>query len=240
MTQIDFAVGLLLTLIVVTYSTLSISSVVSNDFNFFTSKRLDQSASSLYKQLFEIQDNKSLISNFKKIQVEFIDIGGYPHTERLNITISPIVNKIHVYNKSMSEIPSNKFTTTENITVSFLVPMHANGKTYMDIFYYGSPTSKIVYTSNILETNVTARILSEEDVAVLSKERCSNLKALSYQEARSSFGFIDNFKIDSNDCKYGEEPSTTSSVVIKFIYMLIENKTDESLYSGNIKLSVWQ
>jgi len=239
MTQIDFAVGLLLTLIVVTYSTLSISSVVSNDFNFFTSKRLDQSASSLYKQLFEIQDNKSLISNFKKIQVEFTDIGGYSHTEQLNITISPIANKIHVYNKSMSEIISNKFTTSENVTVSFLVPMYANGKTYVDIFYFGSPTNKIDYTSDSLQTNVTARILSEEDVAVLSQEKCSKLKALNYEEAKTAFGFIDNFKVDSIDCKYGEEPSTTSSVVIKSIYMLIENKTDESLYSKNAKLMVW-
>ena len=239
MTQIDFAVGLLLTLIVVTYSTLSISSIVSNDFNFFTSKRLDQSASSLYKQLFETQDNKSLISNFKKIQVEFTDIGGYPHAELLNITITPIVNKIHVYDKSMSEITSNKFTTAENVTVSFLVPIYANGKTYVDIFYSGVTTTKIDYTSNSADTNVTARILSEKNVAVLSQERCSNLKALSYDEAKTAFGFIDNFKIDSDDCKYGEEPPATSSIVIKSIYTLIENKTDESLYSENVKLMVW-
>lgn len=238
MAQIDFAVGLLLTLIVVTYSTLSISSVVSNDFNFFSSKRLEQSASSLYKQLFEVHDNKSLISNFKKIQVEFNDIGGYSHIEQLNITISPIANKIHVYNKSMSEILSNKFITAENVTVSFLVPIYANEKTYVDIFYVDAPTNKLDYTSDSLETNITARILSEEDVDVLSQEKCSKLKALNYQEARSTFGFIDNFKIDSDYCKFGEEPPLTENVVIKSIYMLIE-KSDESLYSENVKLLVW-
>ena len=237
MSQIDFAVAILLMISVLTYSVISVSSKLTNDFNTFTAKKLEDSASSLSKQLFKIQDNKSLVSNFKKIQVSFQEIGGYQHTilEQMNITITPVVNKIHVYDNFLNEISSTNLSNGNNITVSFNLSFSANEKKYVNIFYDDVPTTSIAYTSNITETNVTSVILSEEDVYVLSQQRCSNLKALSYEEAKNKFGFSDNFRI--SECEYGGELSR-SNIIVKSIPLLIENSTG-TLYSNFVKLKVW-
>ena len=235
MSQIDFAVAILLMISVLTYSVISVSSKLTNDFNTFTAKKLEESASSLSKQLFKIQDNKSLVSNFKKIQASFQEIGGYQHMETMNVTITPVVNKIHVYDNFLNETQSVNSSNTDNITVSFNLSFSANEKKYVNIFYDDVPTNKINYTSNITETNVTSVILSEEDSYVLSQQRCSNLKALSYEEAKNKFGFSDNFRI--SECEYGGEPSL-SNIIVKSIPLLIENSTG-TLYSNFVKLKVW-
>jgi hypothetical protein len=180
-----------------------------------------------------------LISDFKKIQIVFEEIGGYPHSnEQLNISITPIVNKIHVYDRSMNEITSNTFTSSDNITVYFHLDFLPNEKKYVNIFYYGNPTTTIDYINNYLDNNITGRIISEEDVAVLSKEKCSKLKALSYEDVRNVFGFTDNFRIQSDECEYGQEQPITN-IIKKAVWLFIENKTDERIYSGYVKLLVW-
>lgn len=236
MSEIDFAVAFLLTLSVLTYSVLSASRNLSNDFTAFKSERLEESASSLSKQLFEIQDNKSLISDFKKIQVAFIEIGSYPHTETMNITVTPTVNKIHVYDNFLNEIQSTTSSSGSNITASFSLNFLPNEKKYINIFYDDVPSQSIDYTSNVTETNVTSMILSEEEVPVLSQQRCLSLKSLSYQEAKSRFGFSDDFHI--SECDYGGELPATSSIIAKTIPLLIE-EAGGTLYSGSVKLMVW-
>lgn len=236
MSQIDFAVAILLMISVLTYSIISVSSKLTNDFNTFTAKKLEDSASSLSKQLFKIQDNKSLVSNFKKIQASFQEIGGYSHMETMNVTITPVVNKIHVYGNFFNEIPSTNYTTPDNITVSFDLSFSANEKKYVNIFYDDVPTTSIAYTSNVTETNVTSVILSEEDVYVLSQERCNKLKSLSYEDAKNKFGFSDNFRI--SECEYGGELPLTANIIAKSIPLLIENST-RTLYSNFVKLKVW-
>jgi hypothetical protein len=236
MSQIDFAIAILMMISILTYSVISVSSKLTNDFNLFTAKKLEESASSLSKQLFKIQDNKSLVSNFKKIQASFLEIGSYPHAETLNITITPVVSKIHVYDNFLNEIPSTNYTTPDNITVSFYLGFSSNEKKYVNIFYDDVPTSKINYTSNITETNITSVILSEEDVYVLSQQRCLRLKSLNYNEARNQFGFLNDFNV--SECDYGIEVPLTANVIAKSVPLLIE-RTDETLYSNFVKLKVW-
>jgi hypothetical protein len=238
MSQIDFAVAILMMISILTYSIISVSSKLTNDFNTFTTKKLEESASSLSKQLFKIQDDKSLISNFKKIQVSFQEIGGYLHSnpEQMNISITPVVNKIHVYDNFLNEIPSTNYTTPDNITVSFYLGFSSNEKKYVNIFYDGAPTSKINYTSNVTETNITSVILSEEDVYVLSNESCSRLKSLSYDEARNQYGFLDNFNV--SECDYGIEIPLSANVIVKSVPLLIERQ-DGTVYSNFVKLKVW-
>jgi hypothetical protein len=237
MSQIDFAIAILMMISVLTYSLLSVSNKLTNDFNTFTAKKLEESASSLSKQLFKIQDNKSLIANFKKIQASFLEIGSYTHIETLNVTITPVVSKIHVYDNFLNEITFALLNNGDNVTVSFDLTFSPNEKKYVNIFYDDVPTTNIDYTSNITEANVTSIILSEEDVYVLSKQRCSNLKALSYEEAKNRFGFLDNFNI-FNECAYGTEMPFTANIIIKSMPLLIE-RTDETLYSNFVKLKVW-
>jgi len=235
MSQIDFAIAILLTISIVTYSLLSVSSKLTNDFNLFTAKKLEESAYSLSKQLFEIKDNKSLITNFKKIQASFLEIGSYSHEEIVDVTITPDVNKIHVYDNFFNEISSSTTNNGDNITVSFILSFSLNERKYANIFYDGT-TTKITYTSNITQTNITSIILSEEDAYVLSQERCSKLKSLSYDEAKSSFGLLDNFNI--SECDYGGKMTFTINVIVKSMPMLIE-QSNETIYSNFVKLRVW-
>jgi len=234
MTEIDFAVAFLLIISVLTYSIVSVSNKLSNDFNLFTEKKLEESVSSLSKQLLKIQDEKSLISNFKKIKVSFQEIGSYSHTENLNITITPIVNKIHVYDNYLNEIPSTVLNNVDNVIVSFNLDFSPNEKKYVNIFYDDVPTSSIDYTSD--ENNITSIILSEEDVYVLSQQRCSNLKALSYEETRNKFGLLDNFNISG--CDYGYAAPDTANIIVKSVPILIE-KSDGTLYMDFVRLKVW-
>jgi hypothetical protein len=234
MTQLDFAVAFLLIITILTYSVVSVSSKLTNDFNTFTVKRLDESASSLSKQLFEINDNKSLISSFKKISASFQEIGSYPHTETINIAITPVVENIHVYDNFLNEIDST-VNNGDNSTVSFNLSLSANEKRYANIFYEGISTS-IAYLDNTTEINISALILSEEEAPVLSQQKCSELKALNHEAARNRFGFLDNFNI--TECDYGLGAPETANIIVKSIPLLIE-RSDGTIYSGFVKLRVW-
>jgi len=238
MSQIDFAIAILMMISILTYSVVSVSSKLSNDFNLFTSKRLEESASSLSKQLFEAQDDDSLISNFKKIQISFQEIGGYQHSspEQLNITITPVVNKIHVYDDLFNEIEPTISDDGIRVSISFSLSFSSNEKKYVNIFYEGTPTSNIDYTNNELENNITSVILSEDDVYVLSKQKCSRLKNLNYNEARNQFGFLNNFNV--SECDYGIQTPLATNVIVKSTPLLVEGQ-DGALYSRFVKLKVW-
>jgi light-regulated signal transduction histidine kinase (bacteriophytochrome) len=233
MTEIDFAVAFLLIISVLTYSIVSVSNKLSNDFNLFTEKKLEESASSFSKQLLKIQDEKSLISSFKKIQASFQEIGSYSHTESLSITITPLVDKIHVYDNYLNEIPSTVSNNVDNVTISFNLDFLTNEKKYVNIFYDGT-SSNIAYTSD--ENNITSTILSEEDVYILSQQRCSGLKALSYEETRDKFGLLDNFNI--SECDHGYTAPDTANVIVKSVPVLIE-KSDGTLYLDFVRVKVW-
>ena len=235
MSQIDFAIAILIMISVLTYSVISTSNKLNNDFNTFTSKGLEESASTLSKQLFKVEDSKSLISSFKKIQASFTEIGGYSHTETMNVTITPSVNKIHVYDSFLNEIPSEILDNGDNVTVSFDLDFNSDEKKFVNIFYNDVSATKINFT-NLTEINVTSIILSEEDAYVLSQERCSDLKSISYEEAKNMFGFLDDFNI--SECDYGKQIPYTSSIIVESIPIMIERE-DGTLYSKTVKLRIW-
>lgn len=234
MTEIDFAVAFLLTIIVLTYSIVSVSNKLTNDFNLFTEKKLEESASSISEQLLKIQDEKSLISNFRKIQASFQEIGSYSHIENLNITITPYVNKIHVYDNFLNEISSTILNNGNNVTVSFNLDFSPNEKKYVDIFYNDALSNNIAYTSDA--SDIASIILSEENVYVLSQDRCSSLKSLDYEIAKNNFGFLDEFNI--SECDYGSTMPATANIIVKSVPVLIE-KSDGTLYSDFVRIKVW-
>lgn len=234
MSQIDFAIAILMMISILTYSVISVSNKLSNDFNLFTAKRLEESASSLSKQLFKIQDDKSLISDFKKIQVSFMETGSYPHTETLSIEVMPIISKIHVYDNFFNEIPSTISDDGTKVNISFSLNFDSDEKKYVNIFYEGAPTNSIDYTNN--ENNITSVILSEEDVYVLSKNKCLKLKNLDYIDTKNQFGFLNNFNV--SECDYGVEIPLAANIIAKSIPLLVERQ-DETVFSKFVKLKVW-
>jgi hypothetical protein len=237
MAQVDFAIAFVVVFTMIAYSVFIVSSTITKDFSYFNIKEIEKSQDSLTKQLFRTLDSKSLITNFKVIQISFEEIGGYRHTENLDISIKPLMEKIHVYNQTMNEIVSTNSTTGEYVNISFNLDFSANQINYVNIFYFGNNTDEIIYNSNITQTNITATILSEEDVSILSQERCNYLKGLDYDTARSNFGFEHRFRIDNN-CVYGEEPPVAANIIVKSIPLFVE-KSDGTIYPELVTLKVW-
>jgi len=237
MTQIDFAIAFFLLISISVFSISFISSSASNDFNQLNSEKIEEAVSSISTQLFDVKDNKSLVSNFKQIGVKFTEIAGLSHSSDLDIEITPEVNKVHVYDKMFNEIGSSVTSLSGKTKVSFILDFAPNEEKYVNIIYDGYYTTNIDYTSNVTEINVTSIIISEKEIFVLSKERCSQLKSLNYEDSKNLFGFTENFRI-SNECVYGPDPSPDANVIVKTIPVLVE-KIDESIRSEKIKLLVW-
>jgi hypothetical protein len=237
MTNIDFGVAFFLLITGIVFAVASISSNMTNDFNYFNAEKVEAESVTIVSSLFDSKDNKSLISEFKMIQIRFDEIGMLAHSSNLDIEITPEVNKVHVYDKQFSEISSSITPLTGKIRVSFSLDFSAGETKYVNIFYEGTNTSDIEYTSNVTETNVTSVILSEREEYLLSQSKCTQLQSLGYQESKDLFGFTENFRID-NGCIYGPNPPDDANVIVKTIPMIIE-LSDEIIQSEKIRLMVW-
>ncbi|MFH1473671.1 MAG: hypothetical protein ABIE55_02140 [Candidatus Aenigmatarchaeota archaeon] len=237
MAQIDFAIAFVVVFTMISYSVFIVSGTITKDFNYFNLKEIEKSHDSLSRQLFDTMDSKSLISNFKEVQISFEEIGGYNHTENLKISIKPLVEKIHVYNQTMDEIASVNSTEGNYTNVSFNMDFSTNQIIYVSVFYSGSNTDEIIFNNNVTQDNVTANIISEKDVPVLSQNRCDYLRSLGYDAARNSFGFTHRFRID-NHCVYGEVPPIAANIIVKSVPLFVE-RIDESIYPEQVILKVW-
>ncbi|MFH1229088.1 MAG: hypothetical protein V1678_01530 [Candidatus Aenigmatarchaeota archaeon] len=233
MSQVDFAVAFLLIISVITYSVASTSNKLTGDFAVFSEKTLGESASYLSKQMLDVHDQNSLVSNFRKIQASFSEVGMYPHTETISMTVTPVLSKVHVYDRFWNEISATISSNGVNETISFSLDFSSAEKKHVNIFYDGAATSGIDYAG---ATNITGIILSEEDVYVMSQQRCSNLKNMTYNEARSKFGFTENLNI--SECDYGLSPPSSANVIVKSIPVLAE-KEDGTIYASFVRIKVW-
>jgi len=236
MTQIDFVIAFVLIITIIYFAISFVSSNFSNELSVFEMNGLKESASSVQRYLFEILDDKSLVIDTKKIKILFKEIGGYDHIEQMNISIEPLVNKVHIYDNFMNEIPSESSIIGNKILVSFWLSFSQNEEKRINIFYFGEPTTDIEYLS--FDNNITSRILSEKKVTVVSKEKCSKLKKLEYEDVKNMFGFDHQFKINLTDCNYGPEPPEAANVIVKSVPLIIENP-NELISAGNAKIMVW-
>ena len=234
MSQIDFAVALLLVTTIITYSVVSVSSKLTNDFSLFTEKRLTEATSSLSSQLLGSQDGKSLLTSFRKVQCSFHEVGSYAHMQPIDITITPVVSKIHVYDSFLNEIPSTITNNVDNVTVTFSLDFASNEKKYVNIVYDDVQAASIAYTSP--PNNVTSVILSGEDFPVLSQQKCSDFQTLSYDSFKNGFGFKEYVNI--SECDYGYLMPSSSNVIVKSVPILIE-RFDGTIYSDFVRIRVW-
>ncbi len=236
MTNVDFGIAFFLLILIIVYSVMFISSNITNDFNHFNSEKLENEASAMMSGLFFTEDHKSLVSEFKEIQVRFSEISATSHLSNLEIEITPEVSKAHVYDKRYNEIASSVTSISGKTIVSFDMGFSPLEKKYVYIVYEGSNTSNINYTSNSSENNVTSVIISENEIYLLSQSKCSYLQSMSYEESRNFFGFTENFRI-SNGCIYGPEPPE-ANVIVRTISMLVE-QADETIQSEKVNIMVW-
>lgn len=227
MAQVDFAVAFVVIFIMVSYAAFFVSNTMSKEFSYFNLKELEESGDSISNHLFYTADSKSLVTSFKKMQIVFEEVGDYSHTEGIVLSITPLVEKIHVYNASMVEIISSY----SGGNLSFDLSFSSNQKNYVDVFYKGEVTG----VSYVSDNNITAKVLYEEEIAVLSQEKCDQLKALLYDDAKSIFGTTNNFRLEGY-CSYGETPPADANVVVKMIPAIIE---DSGLHAEYVILKVW-
>ena len=229
MAHIDFAVAFIVVFMMISYSVFFVSNTLSKDFSQFDVNELEKSQESLADQLFYSTDSNSLVYNLKKAQVVFEEVGSYDHTENILLSITPIVNNLHVYTLTMNEIPSVYSDGNLSFSLGFL----QNQKNYIELIYDGS-IQDIGYNNT---QNITANINFERTISVLSIDKCNNLQALSYNESKNAFGMEHNFRIDDN-CIYGQIPPEDANIIVKKIPMIIED-SDKKLYSASVTLKVW-
>lgn len=238
MTQVDFIISIAIIIITISFVIFYMSNSFSNEINIIRSSELKESANSLEKQFFEIKSNVSLEDNVNKVQGIYKEIGGYSHMEKMKISLEPalLISKPHVYDNFMNEIPSEIKIVGGKVKIDFWLEFSPYEQRQANIFFFGGPTTKIKYMTNITETNITGFILSEEKLSIVSQKKCNNLKNITYEDIRKSLGFRHHFKIDFK-CLIGLEPPETN-VIINSIPILFENK-NELITLEMAKVLVW-
>lgn len=231
MSEIDFAVAFVMTLSIVSFSVISVSNKLSSDFNLFNEKKVEASSLYLSGQLFGLQDENSLVDKLGKIDASFQEVGLYPHTETFNITLSPRVGDIHVYDNTMREINSNVENTSTGTSVLFALSFLSGEKKYASLIFSGSD-GDVSFTS---PANITSTVVSGGSVYALSFQKCSDLRLQDYNYTKEKLGFSGNFKISV--CDYGLSPPN-ANVIVKAVPILIQRQ-DGSIYSDIVRLSVW-
>lgn len=236
MSHIDFLVGFVLILSTMFLIIYFISNSISNNVNDLATNEVRKSSLSLERQLFDINDDKSLIANAKELQEVLVETNHTAHAEEMRISIKPQINSARVYNNSLSEIPSSSTQSPGETILSFSLSFSPDEKKWVRIFYFGDSVTDINYLTT--EDNITLRILSDKNVTVVSQKKISNFKNNAYEKTKEIFGFQNQFRIDLEDFHYGPEPPITANIILKNIPVLFES-SDGLLHAELARLRVW-
>jgi hypothetical protein len=233
MTDIDSTMAFVLILTVLTFVIFYASSYFSTETGLLGSVELRKSSDFLTTQLFQTFDN-SLLDTGKKIQILFKEEQDRDHQETLQVSIEPVVNKIHVYDKFLNEIPSSTQISGDQVIVTFSLSFGRNEEKRIDILYFGRKTSNIEYLSG--GTGISAKILSEKEVNLVSQDRCSKLGS-DYDNTRTILGFDQQFRVDLTDCSFGPNPPDAN--VILSSYPVLVEKLNGLISPELARVSVW-
>ena len=236
MSHVDFAVGFVLIISAIFLIIYFVSNTISNNINDFSVNELRKSSVSLERYLFEISDDKSLISTFRELQAVLTEVNNTDHTEEIRISIKPQVSRFRVYDNFMNETFSSSQQLSGETILSFSLSFAANEEKRVNIFYFGDSVIDIDYLTT--ENNITLRIISDKEVSVVSQEKCSNLESKNYEDTKIIFGFKDQFRLDLDDCTYGPEPPITANILLKNIPVILESP-DSLLHAKIARLRVW-
>jgi len=221
MSHIDFAIGFFLTISTMFMIIYFISNSISNNVADIHVNELRESSLSLEKNLFEINDDKSLISTYRELQMTLKEVNNTDHNAEIILSIKPQINKVKVYDSFLNEIASTSQQLSGETVLSFNVFFHANEKKNLDVFYSGNSVNDIDYLST--DNNITIRMLSDKEVNIISQEKCSKLQAEPYEEVKEMFGFDHDFRIDLEECSYGPVQKSSANILMKSIPVIFES-----------------
>lgn len=233
MSHIDFAIGFVLIVSTISVLLYLVTNSISNGINDFISNEVKESSLSLERYLFNINDEKSLISTFKELQAVLAETNSTSHNEEIRISIKPQVSNVTVYDSLMGEVSSSSSSLPDETIVLFNLEFAANEVRRVNVFYSGDSVDRIDYLTP--ENNITLRILSDKEFDVASQEKCSNFYP--YETSKEIFGFKNDFRLDLENCNYGPQPSI-GNIVIRNIPVIFES-TDGLLSPKFARLSVW-
>ncbi len=236
MSHIDFLVGFVLTLSAMFIIVYFISNSISNNVNDLTTNEIRKSSLSLERQLFDINDDNSLITNVREIQAVLTETNHTAHTEEIRISIKPQVNSVRVYNNSLSVVPSFSTPSPDETILSFSLSFSPDEKKWVRIFYFGDSVTDMKYLAT--DNNITMRILSDKNTSIVSQEKISSFVINGYDKTKSILGFQNQFRIDVEDFHYGPQPSVAANVVSRSVPVISES-SDGSLHAELVRLIVW-
>lgn len=236
MSHIDFLVGFVLILSAMFIIVYFISNSISNNVNDLATNEVRKSSLSLERQLFDINDDNSLMTNAKELQAVLTETNHTTHTEEIRISIKPQVNNVRVYNNSLSEILSSSTSSSGEAILSFTLVFSPDEKKWIRIFYFGDSIDDMKYLTT--ENNVSLRILSDKSTSVVSQEKISDFISNGYDKKKEILGFQNQFRIDVEDFHYGPQPSVAANVVSRSIPVIFES-SDGSLHAELVRLIVW-
>jgi hypothetical protein len=236
MSHIDFLVGFVLILSAMFLIVYFISNSISNNVNDLTTNEVRKSSLSLERQLFDINDDKSLITNARELQAVLTETNHTTHIGEMRISIKPQINNVSVYNNSLSEIPSSSTPSPGETILSFNLSFLPDEKKWVRIFYFGDSVADMKYLTT--DNNITMRILSDKNTSVVSQEKISGFISNGYDKTKEIFGFQNQFRIDVEDFHYGPQPSVAANVVSRSVPVMFES-SDGLLHAELVRLIVW-
>jgi len=235
MSHIDFAIGFVLIISSLFLTFYFISNSIANNINDLIANELKESSLSLERHLFEINDDKSLVTNARELQMILNETNNTDHTEEIRISIKPQVNNVKIYDNFFNITSSTKQQLSGETIVSFTISFSSYETKRLKIVYFGDAIKDIDYLS--VNNNITARILSDKEINVVSKEKCSKFNSNSYENTKNIFGFQHQFKLNLDDCSYGPEPPITANVILRNVPVIFE--TIDGLQAKIARLRIW-
>jgi hypothetical protein len=236
MSHIDFLVGFVLILSALFLIVYFVSNSISNNVNDLTMNEVRKSSLSLERQLFDINDDKSLITNARELQAVLTETNHTAHTEEIRISIKPQVNSTRVYNNSLGDIPSSSTQSPGETVLSFRLSFSPDEKKWIRIFYFGDSVANINYLTT--ENNVSLRMLSDKNTSIVSQEKILGFISNGYEKTKNILGFQNQFRIDVEDFHYGPQPPVAANVVSRSVPVLFES-SDGSLHAELVRLVIW-
>jgi len=234
MVEIDMIVGFVLIIAILSFTIFYSTNSFSTEFNSLRSDNVKEASLALQTQLFSTNDT-SLIDYINKIQVIFRETTGTTHTEQVDIAVNPSIPNFKVYSENFTSISATTSTKKGKFTISFTLSFQPYELKKINIFYYGSPTNSLSYTST--GNGISASILSEMKVQIVSLAKCTSFTSLNYNDTKKLLGFNKDFRIETSNCVYGSNPPQADVVVS--LYPTLVEKNDGSIVEEIVKLMVW-
>lgn len=196
MSQVDFIMGILITLGVISFAIYYVSGDFSSQMSQMSVAELRASVNVLENKLiYDLQENSNLI------KIRFQEIGDKDHTEQININFAGKVGDYKVY-----DLDTLIASGTGN-TITIPVSLGKGQVRYMNVFFNGTGVIRDITG----DKNVSVRALSPQTYTMISELKCL---ALDYNKTKDFIGHY--FKAKIGSCEVGLNPPQETVVANSF------------------------